>query len=278
MDVGINDRWFVNLSARYIDIDADARLGGANIGTVEVDPFVYGIHVGYRFGKSAAPAAVLPVAAAAVAPPPPPPPPVDSDGDGVFDPSDACPGTPAGTKVDARGCELDSDGDGVVDSVDRCPATPPATKVDEFGCSLAARLEVFFDTSSAVLKPESYPDLDRVVKFMQDVPRVAGVLEGHTDSAGSERAEPAPLAEAGRGGARLPGVQGHRGRPHPGQGLRRDPPRGRQCDGRGPGAEPARRAAADRHALGRQPPARLTQAPSRLAAGGAFFSWAGGAR
>jgi outer membrane protein len=50
VDVGINDRWFVNLSARYIDIDADARLGGADIGTVEVDPFVYGIHVGFKLG------------------------------------------------------------------------------------------------------------------------------------------------------------------------------------------------------------------------------------
>jgi outer membrane protein len=50
VDVGINDRWFVNLSARYIDIDADARLGGVDIGTVEVDPFVYGIHVGFKLG------------------------------------------------------------------------------------------------------------------------------------------------------------------------------------------------------------------------------------
>lgn len=51
LDIGLNDRWFLNLSARYIDIDGDARLGAASIGTVEVDPFVYGIHVGYRFGR-----------------------------------------------------------------------------------------------------------------------------------------------------------------------------------------------------------------------------------
>lgn len=48
LDLGIDDRWFVNLSARDVDIDAEARLGGADIGTVEVDPFVYGIHVGLR--------------------------------------------------------------------------------------------------------------------------------------------------------------------------------------------------------------------------------------
>ena len=65
--------------------------------------------------------------------------------------------------------------------------TPAGSKVDEYGCSLAARLEVHFDTASAVLKPESYADLDAVAKFMTDVPRVAGVLEGHTDSVGNDK-------------------------------------------------------------------------------------------
>lgn len=189
LDIDVKNNWFVNLSARYIDIDADAHLGAANLGKVSVDPFVYGLHVGYRFHKAApAPAPVAAAAPVVAPPPPPPPPPADSDGDGVIDSADACPGTPAGTKVDARGCELDSDGDGVVDSRDRCPDTPAGSKVDEFGCSLTARLEAFFDTNSAVLKPESYPDLERVVKFMNDVPRVRGVLEGHTDDVGNAKA------------------------------------------------------------------------------------------
>ena len=56
----------------------------------------------YNFGgRSAAPvvAASAPVAAVAAAP-------VDSDGDGVADDRDRCPGTPAGVKVDANGCEI----------------------------------------------------------------------------------------------------------------------------------------------------------------------------
>jgi len=65
---------------------------------------------------------------------PPPPPVVDADGDGVVDGMDRCPNTPAGTPVDARGCERDSDGDGVRDSVDRCPNTPAGTAVDSSGC------------------------------------------------------------------------------------------------------------------------------------------------
>jgi OOP family OmpA-OmpF porin len=58
----------------------------------------------------------------------------DGDGDGVLDDADKCPGTPAGAKVDANGCELDSDGDGVVDRLDKCPDTPKGAKVDADGC------------------------------------------------------------------------------------------------------------------------------------------------
>jgi len=64
------------------------------------------------------------------------PKPVDSDGDGVVDGKDKCPGTPAGRKVNADGCELDSDGDGVVDGKDKCPGTPAGRKVNADGCEL----------------------------------------------------------------------------------------------------------------------------------------------
>ena len=62
--------------------------------------------------------------------------PKDSDGDGVMDPNDKCPNTPAGARVDANGCELDADGDGVVDRLDQCPNTPAGAKVDANGCEL----------------------------------------------------------------------------------------------------------------------------------------------
>jgi len=45
----------------------------------------------------------------------------DADKDTVEDWTDKCPGTPAGMKVNALGCEIDTDGDGVLDSVDKCP-------------------------------------------------------------------------------------------------------------------------------------------------------------
>jgi OOP family OmpA-OmpF porin len=59
---------------------------------------------------------------------------LDSDGDGVADAVDQCPGTSAGVKVDAKGCPLDTDGDGVADHLDKCPGTPTGAKVDAKGC------------------------------------------------------------------------------------------------------------------------------------------------
>lgn len=62
--------------------------------------------------------------------------PLDSDGDGVANRQDACPHTPSGAKVDARGCPLDADNDGVFDGLDRCPDTPAGVKVGAGGCPL----------------------------------------------------------------------------------------------------------------------------------------------
>ena len=61
---------------------------------------------------------------------------LDSDGDGVVDAGDQCPGTPAGVQVDAKGCPVDTDGDGVADHLDQCPGTRAGVAVDAKGCPL----------------------------------------------------------------------------------------------------------------------------------------------
>ncbi len=52
-DYQINDKWHVNASARYIDIDTDVsfKVGGTTNGSasVAVDPMVYSIMLGYKF-------------------------------------------------------------------------------------------------------------------------------------------------------------------------------------------------------------------------------------
>jgi len=58
----------------------------------------------------------------------------DTDGDGVPDKYDRCPGTPRGAIVDARGCPTDGDHDGVPDGIDQCPNTPVGVHVDALGC------------------------------------------------------------------------------------------------------------------------------------------------
>lgn len=78
-----------------------------------------------------------------------PPPPVDTDGDGVPDPADRCPGSAPGSIVDAEGCELDSDSDGVPDRVDRCPGTPAGASVDGSGCELDSDRDGVVDSRDA---------------------------------------------------------------------------------------------------------------------------------
>ncbi len=60
--------------------------------------------------------------------------PSDSDRDGVYNGLDACPNTVEHAEVDARGCPKDTDGDGVYDGIDKCPGTMTGARVDAQGC------------------------------------------------------------------------------------------------------------------------------------------------
>ena len=48
-DVMFNDDWFFNANARYLDIDTKAKLDGNSLGKVNIDPWVFGGHIGFRF-------------------------------------------------------------------------------------------------------------------------------------------------------------------------------------------------------------------------------------
>jgi outer membrane protein len=164
-DYGINENWFVNAAVRWIDIDTKAKLEGGdldvgNIGTVQIDPFVYQLQVGYRFGKPApVMAAAAPVVAAAPPPPPPPPPP------------------PA---------PKDSDGDGVVDTADQCPDTPKGDRVGPYGCSCDVTRQLQFKFNSAELTEADKASLDEMADKLNKLHFVAGTVAGYTDSVGTE--------------------------------------------------------------------------------------------
>lgn len=112
----------------------------------------------------------------------------DSDGDGVPDSRDECPGTPKGVAVTAFGCPKDSDGDGVPDYMDKCPGTAPGVKVDADGCPLSVVIEVtadHFDFDSAKLKPAMMTLLSDVAAKAK-ASGASLLVVGHTDSTGPE--------------------------------------------------------------------------------------------
>ncbi len=143
----------------------------------------------------------------------------DTDGDGVADPNDACP-TEAGLKS-LGGCP-DSDGDGIKDSDDNCPneAGPSANNgcpwpdrdgdgvldkdddcpdvsgtVANNGCPEVTvevinelneySKTILFDLGKSTIRTESYATLQNIVDLMKQYPNASFVIEGHTDSQGS---------------------------------------------------------------------------------------------
>lgn len=116
----------------------------------------------------------------------------DTDGDGVGDTTDRCAGTPVGVVVNASGCPLDTDGDGVPDYMDKCPKTPAGRQVDDQGCKFVLsrteqiRMEVNFALNSADIPAAYLPEIEKVAKFMKRYGGVSGVVEGHSDSSGSD--------------------------------------------------------------------------------------------
>ncbi|HVH35928.1 MAG TPA: OmpW family outer membrane protein [Tahibacter sp.] len=49
LDFTLSERWLMSVDLRWMDIDTEARVNGAKVGTVNIDPIAYGLAVGYRF-------------------------------------------------------------------------------------------------------------------------------------------------------------------------------------------------------------------------------------
>lgn len=79
----------------------------------------------------------------------------------------------------------DTDGDGVLDNIDECPNTPKGFEVDEVGCSKLVNLKVQFDTGKYNIKTDFTEQLDVFINFIKKHPNYNAVIEGHTDSVGT---------------------------------------------------------------------------------------------
>ena len=49
LDVQLGSDWFANADLRWFDIDTGAKLNGADLGRVGIDPYAFGVSVGRRF-------------------------------------------------------------------------------------------------------------------------------------------------------------------------------------------------------------------------------------
>lgn len=132
----------------------------------------------------------------------------DKDGDGVLDDVDKCVGAPEDRDgfEDQDGCpDPDNDGDGIVDASDKCPDQPETVNgVDDAdGCpdvkldlveirrdlgKIEIKQKVFFDTGKAKIKPMSFPLLDQIAQVLKTNASMRVLVEGHTDSVGSDAA------------------------------------------------------------------------------------------
>ena len=130
---------------------------------------------------------------------------VDQDGDGIADDADRCPTEAAGAEpdpdADRAGCPAppaDTDGDGIADDQDRCPrvagvantARPAKHGCPKLASVVANKIEilqqVFFETDSATIKPESAEVLEAVGAAIKTLDGAAIRIEGHTDDQGSD--------------------------------------------------------------------------------------------
>lgn len=78
---------------------------------------------------------------------------------------------------------LDSDGDGVPDNLDKCPGTPKGAKVNQFGCWILEN--VLFDFDKSDIKPQFYGLLDEAAAVFEKNPSIRVEIKGNTDNTGT---------------------------------------------------------------------------------------------
>ena len=118
----------------------------------------------------------------------------DADGDGVADKDDKCPSV-AGPKANA-GCPWpDTDGDGVLDKDDKCPevrGTVANQGCPEVSEEVMKTLNNFgkiilFDSGKSTFQKGTYTVLQSITSILKEYPYSRFMIEGHTDSDGSNQ-------------------------------------------------------------------------------------------
>lgn len=81
---------------------------------------------------------------------------------------------------------VDSDGDGVPDDADKCPGSPADKPVDKDGCTIVSVVlkNVQFELNSSELTGSSSESLDKVVDAMNEYGTLRIEIQAHSDSSG----------------------------------------------------------------------------------------------
>jgi OOP family OmpA-OmpF porin len=80
----------------------------------------------------------------------------------------------------------DSDGDGVPNDRDQCPGTPAGAKVDARGCEVVKLRNVYFGFDSALLLATARSQLDVSAAVLKRNPDVKVDIAGYADARGPE--------------------------------------------------------------------------------------------
>jgi OOP family OmpA-OmpF porin len=81
---------------------------------------------------------------------------------------------------------VDSDGDGVANDRDQCPGTPAGAKVDAKGCEIVKLRNVYFGFDSALLLATARSQLDVSAAMLKRNPDVKVEIIGYADARGPE--------------------------------------------------------------------------------------------
>ena len=91
--------------------------------------------------------------------------------------------------IQTCGGDLDSDGDGVTNCNDRCPGSLAGQAIGPDGCPVPLTIDlrgVNFDFDKSTLRPDAIAILEQAISILSGHPQMRVEVAGHTDAIGSE--------------------------------------------------------------------------------------------
>ena len=104
-------------------------------------------------------------------------------------PEPAAPVAPAPPPAAPSCADMDSDGDGVNDCDDKCPGSQAGQTIGPDGCPVPVSIDlkgVNFDFDKSTLRPDAVSILNEAIEILKRYPELKVEVAGHTDSKGTD--------------------------------------------------------------------------------------------